>query len=105
MMKTTRLILAAVLAGFLAAPLAGCAGDTKSESTGEYVDDSVISNKVRANLIGDSELNVFQIDVTTFKGEVQLSGFVNSADAKARAERVARTVNGVKTVHNNLVVK
>jgi osmotically-inducible protein OsmY len=105
MMKTTRLILAAVLAGFLAAPLAGCTGDSKSESTGEYVDDSVISNKVRANLIGDSELNVFQIDVTTFKGEVQLSGFVNSPAAKARAQQVAQSVNGVKAVHNNLVVK
>ena len=75
------------------------------ESTGEYIDDAAISSKVRAQLISDKDLNVFQIDVTTFKGVVQLSGFVNSASAKARAGSVAESVPGVKEVHNNLIVK
>jgi osmotically-inducible protein OsmY len=104
-MNKTRLILRLILVGFLAGSVTACAGSRTSESTGEYVDDSVISNKVRAQLVGDKDLNLFQIDVTTFKGEVQLSGFVNSADKKARASEVARSVNGVKAVHNNLVIK
>lgn len=104
-MKTTQLFAAFALVGLLAGGATGCAGSSKSESTGEYVDDSVISNKVRANLVGDKDLNLFQIDVTTYKGDVQLSGFVDSQAVKDRATRVAASVNGVKQVHNNLVIK
>lgn len=100
-MKTSPLLAVLVLVGLLAAPLVGCSG----ESAGEYVDDSVISNTVRAKLIDDSDLNMFQIDVTTLQGEVQLSGFVDSQSAKDRAGRVAAEVDGVKEVHNNLVVQ
>lgn len=60
---------------------------------------------MRAQLIGDKDLNVFQIDVTTFKGVVQLSGFVNSAAAKSRASTVVFGIQGVKKVRNNLIVK
>lgn len=102
-MKTTYFLAALLLAA--AGPLAGCAGDSTSESTGEYIDDSVISNKVRAQLLDDAELNVFQIDVTTYKGVVQLSGFVDTSTAKARAGRVAAGVEGVRGVENDLVVK
>lgn len=100
-MKISPFLAVLALLGLLAAPLAACSG----ESAGEYVDDSVISNTVRAKLIDDSDLNVFQIDVTTLQGEVQLSGFVDSAEAKARAGRVAAGVDGVREVHNNLVIR
>lgn len=104
-MQITRFIVALVIAGLLAVPMAGCTSTSTSESTGEYIDDAAISNKVRAELIGDKDLNVFKIDVTTFKGVVLLSGFVNSASIKERAGTVAASVQGVKEVRNNLVVK
>ena len=104
-MKVLHLMAALALTGLLAGPMAGCTSTSKHESTGEYIDDSAISNKVRAQLIADKELNVFQIDVTTFKGVVQLSGFVNSPSAKTRAGGVAASVDGVKEVRNNLIVK
>ena len=104
-MKTSYLMVALVLAGLLAGPMAACSSTSTRESTGEYLDDSAVSNKVRAEFIGDKDLNIFQIDVTTFKGTVQLSGFVNSASVKARAGTVAASVQGVKEVRNNLIVK
>lgn len=104
-MKTSRLMAALVLAGLLAGPMGGCASTPESQSTGEYIDDSAISNKVRAQLIGDKDLNIFQIDVTTFNGVVQLSGFVDSESIKARAGSVAAGVEGVKEVRNSLIVK
>ena len=83
----------------------GCASTPKKEGTGEYIDDSAITTKVKSAILGDSALKVFQINVETFKGEVQLSGFVDSAQAKQKAGEVARGVGGVKSVRNNLVVK
>ena len=83
----------------------GCASTPKKEGTGEYIDDSAITTKVKSAILGDSALKVFQINVETFKGEVQLSGFVDSAEAKQKAGEVARGVGGVKSVRNNLVVK
>ncbi len=104
-MKTRQLLAALALIGVVAGPVVGCTSTQKHESTGEYVDDSAISNKLRAQLLSDKELNVFQIDVTTFKGVVELSGFVNSSTAKARAGSVAASIDGVKEVRNNLIVK
>ena len=104
-MKTSHLVAALVLAGLLAGPIAACSSTATRESTGEYIDDAAISTKVRAQLIGDKDLNLFQIDVTTYKGEVQLSGFVNSESIKAHAGTVAASVDGVKVVHNNLIFK
>ena len=104
-MIIARRFAALIMVAFVAGFLAGCAGDSKSESTGEYVDDVVISNKVRAEIVGDDELSLFDIDVETFKGTVQLSGFVDSEEQKTRAGEVARRVEGVKEVSNNLVVK
>jgi osmotically-inducible protein OsmY len=104
-MKILHLVAALVLAGFLAGPMVGCTSTPTSESTGEYIDDAAISNKIRAQLVGDKDLNIFQIDVTTFKGVVQLSGFVNSESIKERAGTVAASVPGVKEVRNDLVVK
>lgn len=104
-MKARPLMAAIALIGLIAGPMAACTSTQTHRSTGEYVDDSAISNKVRAELIADKELNVFQIDVTTFKGVVELSGFVNSSTARARAGSVAAGVGGVKEVRNNLIVK
>lgn len=83
----------------------GCASTPTKESTGEYVDDSTITTKVKAAIFNDPALKVFQINVETFKGEVQLSGFVDSAQTVKKAGEVARSVGGVKSVKNNLIVK
>ena len=82
-----------------------CASTSKQESTGEYVDDSVITTKVKALLAEDDFLKSFQISVETYKGTVQLSGFVGSQKGIDKAGEIARSVNGVKTVRNNLIVK
>ncbi|HMA13544.1 MAG: BON domain-containing protein [Bacteroidota bacterium] len=100
-MKIADFLKALAIIGLLAAPVAACSGET----AGEYVDDSVISNTVRAKLLDDKDLNIFQIDVTTLRGEVQISGFVESQADKDRASAVARSVDGVREVHNNLVVR
>jgi hyperosmotically inducible protein len=85
--------------------IVGCASTRTTESTGQYVDDSVITTEVKASLANDDFLKSFQISVETFKGTVQLSGFVNSEQAVAKAGEVARSVKGVKSVKNNLIVK
>jgi len=85
--------------------IAGCAGGAKHESTGEYLDDTVLTTKVQTSILGDSRLKLMQINVETFKGVVQLSGFVDSAGAAERAVELARTVKGVKSVNNSLIVK
>lgn len=90
---------------FLTAFIAGCAGTRTRESTGEFMDDSAITAKVKAEIFDDPMLKVFQINVETFKGEVQLSGFVDSAKASARAVEIARKVKGVTSVKNSMVIK
>lgn len=85
--------------------LLGCASTPTTRSTGEFIDDSVVSTKVKTALLKESSLKAFQIEVQTFKGNVQLSGFVDTATEVKRAGSVARGVEGVKSVRNNLVVK
>lgn len=104
-MNPPRFARALVVVALLAGATSACTSSSTSESTGEYIDDSVISNKVRAQLIGDKDLNLFKIDVATYKGIVQLSGFVNTPEAKTRAGTVASGVAGVSQVRNDLVVK
>ncbi|MDD5579466.1 MAG: BON domain-containing protein [Methylobacter sp.] len=104
-MSKLKLIIRFLLGLLLVLSIAGCAGSKRYESTGEYLDDSVLTTKVKASILGDSRLKVMQIDVETFKGIVQLSGFVDSAEAAARAVELARTVKGVKMVNNSLIVK
>ena len=89
----------------IAAPLVGCAGSATQESTGEYVDDATITTKVKSKLFEDPKTSAFQVQVDTFKGVVQLSGFVDNEEARARAGELAREVPGVKSVKNQLVVK
>jgi osmotically-inducible protein OsmY len=82
-----------------------CAATQKHESTGEYVDDSVITTKVKTAILDEPTLKTFQINVETFKGVVQLSGFVDSAEYVTKAGEVAGHAQGVKEVKNDLVVK
>ncbi|HVW22564.1 MAG TPA: BON domain-containing protein [Opitutaceae bacterium] len=85
--------------------LAGCAGSQTKESTGENIDDTAITAKVKAALFNDDLVKSHEISVTTFKGTVQLSGFVDNSDQKAAAERDAKAVPGVKDVQDNLTTK
>lgn len=93
-----------LFAVILSLVLAGCAGDTK-ERTGEYIDDTGITTHVKAKLFDDSQTSGFAITVTTYKGTVQLSGFVNSEKEKSRAEELTKTVPNVKSVKNDLIAK
>lgn len=102
-LKLTALL--ALLAGGVLSLPTGCAGTATSQSTGEYVDDAAITTKVKTALVRDEVVRAMQVDVTTFKGNVQLSGFVDTAEQKARAEQLARGVDGVSQVTNNLSVK
>jgi len=83
----------------------GCAATPKHESTGQYVDDSAITTKVKTDILEESTLKVFQISVKTNKGVVQLSGFVDSAQNVKKAGEVAGGVKGVVAVQNDLMVK
>jgi hypothetical protein len=83
----------------------GCAGTQQRESTGQYVDDSAITTKVKAAILDEASLKTLQINVKTFKGSVQLSGFVDSEQSLAVAGEVAGRVGGVKEVVNDLIVK
>ena len=104
--KTAVLVIWTVLTvGLLPVTWVGCASTATRESTGEYVDDSAITAKVKAALVKDPLDSALAVNVKTYKGVVQLSGFVNNADEKTRAGEVARGVNGVKSVTNSLVVK
>ena len=104
-MKIASPMVRSFLVLLVIAVIAGCAGSRTQESTGEYFDDSTITGKVKAAILGDPDLKVLQINVETFKGVVQLSGFVNSPQAVSRAVAVASGVSGVKSVKNNLLVK
>ena len=89
----------------LIATFVGCASTSKQEGTGEYVDDSVITTKVKSLLAADDFLKSFEISVETYKGTVQLSGFVGSQKAVGKAGEIARSVKGVKSLKNDLIVK
>jgi osmotically-inducible protein OsmY len=104
-MRKLQLIILFLVTLSLVPTLVGCAGSKTRESTGEYFDDAVLSSKVRASLLGDPKIKLLQISVETFKGVVQLSGFVNTAEAATRAVDLARRVRGVKQVNNSLIVK
>ena len=93
-----------VLAIFLAS-LLGCASTTKQEGTGEYVDDTVLTTKVKAAIFNEPSLKSAEINVETFKGVVQLSGFVSSQANIDKAVQVARSVPGVESVKNAMRLK
>ena len=103
-MLIKRFSLILLLAVF-SATVIGCAGSPKDKSTGEYVDDAVITTKVKAALINSPDTDALDIDVDTFKGRVQLNGFVDSNAQAMAAEKIAKEVNGVVEVDNQLAIK
>jgi osmotically-inducible protein OsmY len=103
-MKNLKLVSTLVAALMLTA-VAGCASTSNQQSTGQYVDDTVITTSVKAAILNEPTLKVSEINVETFKGVVQLSGFVRSHDNIATAVNVARGVNGVKSVKNDMRTK
>lgn len=85
--------------------VAGCASTATKEGTGEYVDDSVVTAKVKAGILNEPTLKSMEINVETFKGVVQLSGFVSNPAAVGKAGAIARGVHGVTSVKNDIRVK
>ena len=104
-MKTAKPMVRMLLVLLALAVIAGCASTRTQESSGQYMDSSVITAKVKAAIFDDKTLKVYDITVETFKDVVQLSGFVDSAEIKDRAGVVAGRVSGVKSVKNDLIVK
>ena len=103
-MKQLKIISTLILA-VMFATLLGCASTSKQESTGEYIDDSVITTRVKTAVFQESTLKSAEINVETYKGVVQLSGFVNSAADINKAVEIARSIKGVTSVKNDMRVK
>ena len=103
-MKTINAFTALVATTMLLTTL-GCASTRTHEGTGQYVDDTVITTKVKSAILGEPGLKVSEINVETFKGVVQLSGFVSTRHDIDSAIRLARKVDGVKSVKNDMQLK
>lgn len=95
----------AFLSCLLILALVACAPTPTREGTGEYIDDAVVTGKVKAALVADPELKATEINVETFRGTVQLSGFVSSPEHIQKAVEMARNIKGVRSVKNDMVVK
>ncbi|WP_409525389.1 BON domain-containing protein [Nitrincola sp. MINF-07-Sa-05] len=103
-MKSFKVVSAFILM-LLIVSLAACGSTYNQSSTGEYIDDSVITTKVKAEILNDPELKIMEINVETFKGTVQLSGFVGTQAHISRATQIARSVDGVVAVKNDIRLK
>lgn len=105
-MKTSFKIIAflALFAGSLPF-VGGCAATSTRQSTGEYVDDAAITTKVKTAFVRDDSVKALDVKVDTFKGVVQLSGFVDTAAQKERAASIAGAIPGVLEVKNNIAIK
>ncbi|HWR76543.1 MAG TPA: BON domain-containing protein [Thiobacillus sp.] len=104
-MKQLSKSLSALFLAVTLVSVVGCASTSKQEGTGEYVDDAVITTKVKAAIFNESTLKSSEINVETFKGVVQMSGFVNSQADINKAVELARSVKGVASVKNDMRVK
>ena len=104
-LKITTTCLALVLGAGAAVFSTGCAGSSTKESTGEYIDNSAITARVKSALASDDVVKAREINVESFRGTVQLSGFVSTEAEKDRAGRIAKSIQGVEDVKNNIVVK
>ena len=104
-MKNSSKSAFAFVTALMLATLGGCAATATHESSVQYVDDTAITTSVKAAILNEPSLKVAEINVETYKGAVQLSGFVRSAEAMSTAERVARGVHGVKSVKNDMRLK
>lgn len=94
-----------ILAGVVLALLTACAPSGTHRGTGEYVDDTAISARIKTALAADPEVKATEVQVETYKGTVQLSGFVESSESAARAAKIAHDTRGVKEVRNSMVVR
>lgn len=94
-----------LVAAMLLALMVGCASTETSSGTGEYIDDTVITTKVKTAIFNESTLKSSEINVETYKGVVQLSGFVSSQDDIDTAIRLTRAVKGVKSVSNDMELR
>ena len=104
-MKLFKVVAGIFMAAFVALTLSACAPTPTKEGTGGYIDDTVVTTKVKAELLKDESLKSTEINVETFKGKVQLSGFVSSPQMANHAVQVTRSVAGVRSVVNNMQIK
>lgn len=104
-MKTPSKMLSRLALAVMVVAAVGCAAPSKQQTTGEYIDDSVITTRVKAAIWDDQTLRMNEISVETFDGVVQLSGFVSSQSNIARSLSVARSIEGVKSVKNDMRLK
>lgn len=104
-MQTITSKLIRVLALSLVFSVAGCAGTPSQRSTGQYIDDATITSEIKAALIDSPYVDALDVDIETYRGKVQLNGFVNSESGRMQAEQIAIGVDGVKEVTNNLEVQ
>lgn len=102
---THALLVASLLALGAATGLGGCAVTDRQSSVGNYVDDTAITSKVKAKFAEDQAVSAMRLSVETLKGTVQLSGFATSEAEKARAAQIARNVDGVRAVRNDIIVR
>jgi len=103
-MKHLKYVATFIIALMLTA-VVGCASTSKSEGTGEYVDDTVITTKVKTAIFNEPTLKSAEINVETFRGAVQLSGFVSTQGNIYKAAEIARSIKGVKSVKNDMRLK
>ena len=103
-MRTIKVIVLALATTFGAAQLAGCASEATQRSTGRFVDDAALTAKVKTALARDKEVPAHNVNVTTYQGVVQLSGFVDKEDVARKAGDIARGVEGVQQVYNDVRV-
>jgi osmotically-inducible protein OsmY len=104
-MNMTKRIATAIFTATVAFSVVGCAATGDRQSTGEYLDDAGITAKVKAAFVADPSLKASEINVETYKGDVQLSGFVAQPEDAQRAAAAARGVKGVTSVKNDIRVK
>ncbi len=97
--------LTAIFSSLLVVTLVACAPSERRASAGEFIDDTLITGKVKAALVADPQLKATEIQVDTYKGTVQLSGFVAAPDHIPKAVQLARGIEGVKSVKNDIAVK
>ncbi|MDP3841195.1 MAG: BON domain-containing protein [Oxalobacteraceae bacterium] len=98
-------IVSTLIAALMLTSVVGCTTTAKQESAGQYIDDTVITTNVKAAIVKEPTLKVAEINVETFKGVVQLSGFVQSQDNITTAMNVTRGINGVKSIKNDMRLK
>jgi hyperosmotically inducible periplasmic protein len=103
--STTQLVLAAAIGAAVLLTTGGCAVTRGQESVGAYVDDTAITTAVKARFVENKEVDAVAISVETMKGTVMLSGFAKNMNEKTTAEALARKVNGVTSVKNDIVIR